>query len=295
MLKIVFFSFVAVFFTYIFIALFNEGTLPFSLSIDREPTIVLQDIELDQDITSIDLQWYSGGVTISKSDDGKIHVLERSSKQLAERKWVKPEVKDKTLIVHSKNTSNFFWFFSQYNTSYLELQLPEQSYDWFQLELTSGDYFLTDFSIRELEISMTSGDMDILNVNSDVIELSMTSGDTFLNNVNTQEFMLYMTSGRTNFTGEVTDVCEIEMTSGSLELDTSASALNELDIEMTSGKATLILSELVGFQIVLDKTSGNFKPDSQLRQVNANLYQYLDYQRNYAVEMTSGSLSIKLN
>lgn len=293
-IKIVIFTLIAVIATFVYLTLFNGQSLPFSLPENKEPKIILQNIVLDDAIKSVDLEWYSGGVKITKSTDGKIHIVEKSAVQLDEDKWVKPAVNNETLVLHSRNKYNFVLFFFQSPTSYLELQLPDQEYVEFKTLLTSGNYDVTNFDINRFNLTMTSGNLHLNNIKSKDMKVTMTSGDSFFIQVNTDDLDLNMTSGNTSFTGSVVDNCNIEMTSGNLDLDTSSNSPNTLDVDITSGNANLTLSQLEGFQIAIDKTSGNFNADSKLNRINDSLYQYLDYQLSYSVEMTSGSVGINI-
>jgi DUF4097 and DUF4098 domain-containing protein YvlB len=293
-IKIVIFSIIALASTYIFLTLFNGQALPFSFPERKEPNIVLQNIVLDDTINSIDLEWYSGGVEITKSSDNRIHIVEKSSVQLEESRWVRPVVNGETLVLHSRNKYNFVLFFFQSPESYLELQLPDQAYESFKTLVTSGNYSISDFDINRFNLTMTSGNLHVNNVNSEDMNITMTSGDAFFIQVKTNTFDINMTSGNTSFTGTISNELDVMMTSGNLDLDTSNDSPSQLNVDMTSGNANLTLSEDEGFQISIDKTSGNFNPDSKLTRLNDSLYQYLDYKHNYLVDMTSGSLSIRL-
>ena len=293
-IKIVIFSIIALVSTYIFLTLFNSQALPFSLPERKEPTIILQDIVLDETISSLDLEWYSGGVEITKSSDNKIHIVEKSSVKLEESKWVKPVVSNETLILHSRNKYNFYFFFFETPVSYLELQLPDQAYKHFKTTFTSGKTSISDFEVDNFDLVMTSGNLHLNNINSNDMDITMTSGDAFFIQVHTKDLRIGMTSGNTSYTGTVTNQLDVEMTSGNLDLDTSSDSPNVMNVEMTSGNATVALSEDEGFQIAIDKTSGNFNPDSKMNRVNDSLYKYLDNDVNYSVEMTSGQFSVNI-
>lgn len=293
-IKIVIYSIIALVSTYIFLTLFNSQALPFSLPERKEPTIILQEIVLDETISSLDLEWYAGGVVITKSTDNKIHIVEKSSVKLEESKWVKPVVSNETLILHSRNKYNFYLFFFETPASYLELQLPDQEYERFKTTFTSGKTTISNFVVDNFDLVMTSGNLHLNNINSSDMDITMTSGDAFFIQVNTNDLRIGMTSGNTSYTGTVTDKLDIEMTSGNLDLDTSSDSPNEMNVEMTSGNATVTLSEDEGFQVAIDKTSGNFNPDSKMNRINDSLYQFLDSNVNYSVEMTSGSFSVNI-
>lgn len=293
-IKITIYFIIAFVSTYIFVTLFHNQPLPFAIPNKNEPMLVLQNIVLEDTITSLDIEWYVGGVEITKSTDNRIHIVEKSSSNLDENKLVKPRVSNNTLYLHSRNKNNVNFLFYQSPMTYLELQLPDQDYSHFKLYMTSGKTNITDFFVSKLDLDMTSGNLHLNNLKSEDMNITMTSGNASFNQVHTNNLELGMTSGNASFTGTITNDLDVEMTSGDLDLDTSSDSPNSLKLEMTSGSATLTLSENEGFKISLDKSSGHFRPDSKMTQINDELYEYMQSTVNYTVEMTSGSLSINL-
>lgn len=274
-IKIVIFSIIAIVSSYIFFMLLNSKPLPFSLPIQKEPTIILQDIELDDTIQALDLEWYAGDVIITKSSDNKIHILEKSSTQLDKNKWASVRVSNDTLYIQSQNKNNVIIFSFNSPNNRLELQLPDQVYESFSTYLTSGKLSISNFMLDKLYVSMTSGNAHFVEVNAQEIELEMTSGNV-------------------NFNGSIEKELKINMTSGNLDLDTSLNSPDRMFIEMTSGNATVTLSELEGFSVDIDKTSGSFRPDAELKKLSDKLYQYLDTTNHYSIEMTSGSFDLNI-
>lgn len=293
-IKITIYFIIAFVSTYIFVTLFHNQPLPFAIPNKNEPMLVLQNIVLEDTITSLDIEWYVGGVEITKSTDNRIHIVEKSTSNLDENKLVKPKVSNNTLYLHSRNKNNVNFLFYQSPMTYLELQLPDQDYSHFKLYMTSGKTSITDFFITKLDLDMTSGNLHLNNLKSEDMNITMTSGYASLNQVYTYDFNLGMTSGNASFVGTITNDLDVEMTSGDLDLDTSLDSPNSLKLEMTSGNATLTLSENEGFHVAVDKSSGHFRPDSKMTRINDDLYEYMQSTINYSVEMTSGSLNINL-
>lgn len=293
-IKILVSSVILIIAAYGFFTLLSGGSIPFNLSSDKEPNIVLQDIVLDDAISAIDLKWYSGGVKIIKSKDDRIHITEKATKHIDQDKLVKPTIENETLVLHSRNRFNFFCFFNNSSRTYLELQVPDQSYKSLKAVYTSGQYKVSDFNINKVDINMTSGDLSLSNILSDSTNITMTSGEAQFVNVKTMNLDLEMTSGSFDYQGSVEKFTNIEMTSGNLTFDLSASPTEDFDLEMTSGRANITFSEARGFQIAVDRTSGNFNVDPRLSQITDNLYEYLDSKLTYQFEMTSGDVFINL-
>lgn len=284
---------IAVIATLVFFALFNGQPLPFNITEDKEPTVLLQDVTIEDNINNIDLEWYSGGVVVSKSYDDKIHFKEKSTEKLNSNKWASTEVIGDTLYLKSNNKYNFVLFFYHTPATYLELRLPEKQYESFKLLMTSGNTTISEFDISDVDITLTSGNLFLFNIQSTRMTIDMTSGNSNFQNTLMQTFDLTMTSGNTDFDGIISEECRVDMTSGNLNLITSLTP-RVMNLSMTSGDADITLNKTDGFVLKLDKTSGNVDLDPEIVKVSETEYTYFHKDYNINVEMTSGSFDLKL-
>lgn len=294
-IKIIFFTFVAVSLIYILFTLFNGQSLLFNLSHEQEPTIILQSIVLEDNISDLEIEWFVGGVEITQSTDHKIHIIEKSSKAMDQNRWVTPIIEGGKLILNSNNQNRFMAFFFASPVSYLELQLPKKTYDSLNATFTSGKYTITDLKTQEFRLSMTSGKLNVSHGVSKTMNVKFNSGMATFDDVSSNVFDLEMTSGSATYLGKIKESCGVEMTSGNLNLDISQAVVSQFDLEMTSGNANVTLSSQGGFEMKLDKSSGKLMLDSSIDPISEKEYRYLDGKSTYNVEMTSGSLKIKLN
>lgn len=293
-IKILFYSLIAALLIWIFILLFLGKSIPFTLNFTKGPIVELQRLKLDEEIDALTIKWTAGKVTITRSLDDSIHLVESGPKGLNQDQWLVPQINESTLIIENKQSNRTFWLLSRNNQRYLQLQLPKKQYESFYLEVTSGEYRLTDADVKQLVVDMTSGELLISNTTSDDIQVSLTSGNATLNSMTTNDLELKVTSGDMNFSGGASNRVEADVTSGNMNLNLSLGVPLTLSADITSGKVDLILSEAEGFQIAVDNTTGRFKADSKLVRINDSLYQYLDYSRNYTVDITSGSMNLSL-
>jgi len=291
-IKIVIFSMIAVIATLVFFALFNGQALPFNIVESKEPNVLLQDVTIEEKINNVNLEWYSGGVVISKSYDDKIHFKERSTEKLNSNKWASTEVDGDTLYLKSNNKYNFVLFFFQSPATYLELRLPEKQYESFRMLMTSGNTTISDFDISDVDITITSGNLFLFNIQSERMTINMTSGNSNFQNTSMQTFDLTMTSGNTDFEGIISEECRIDMTSGNLNLASTSFTPRVMNVNMTSGDADITLSQNYGFTLKLDKTSGNIDLDSEIVKVSETEYTYFNKEYNINIDMTSGSFDL---
>jgi len=76
-----------------------------NLTIQKE-TIIIEEID------TIEIGWYTGGVKLSISNDNRIRLVEKSSKQMSSDRLLKYSIDQKVLKIESRNkhTVNFFFF-----------------------------------------------------------------------------------------------------------------------------------------------------------------------------------------
>lgn len=291
-LKILLWALILVAAIYLFMMFRDGGSLIQSMN-DPKNLEVVQDLSFEAEVEMLQIDWISGGITITPSTDNLIHVLEKAEKGLRSSKYASIDASNGKLTIRSRNKSNVWFFFYRAPLTYLELQVPQRDYEEIVLNLTSGSHQLSDLNTKDMTIGLTSGTLNLSNANIASLNLTMTSGNTHLSDVSGQDLRVEMTSGKLRTTGSFSNLIQIEMTSGDLNLDTHLDAPNQLTLEMTSGNAELILSQTEGFKFDVNKTSGNFTPSFNFTGDSDDPI-YLEGNARYMVDMTSGNVSVKV-
>ncbi len=292
LLKILLWALILVAAIYLFMMFREGGSLIQSMN-DSKNLEVVQDLSFDADVQDIQIDWISGGITVTPSTDNMIHVLEKAEKGLSASKYASIDASNGKLTIRSKNKNNVWFFFYRTPLTYLELQLPQSDYDEIILNLTSGSHKLMDLNTEDMIVDLTSGELKLSDANVDRLNMTMTSGNARLNNVFGQDLRVEMTSGELRTSGSFSNLIQIDMTSGNLNVDTHLDAPEQLALEMTSGNAELILSQAEGFQFDVDKTSGNFTPSFNYTGDSDDPI-YLEGDVRFTVDMTSGNVSVKV-
>lgn len=295
-LKILFWGVVVVIAALAMLALYR-GQNPFD-SIDftrpnQGPLSVLHEQTITENITSVNLGWNVGGITVVASSDDKIHLIERAYEKVARSKWAIVSINGDTLKVTSGNKNAFWFFFWHSPETYLEVQLPKKNYDEFKLSVTSGNNKVTDLSVKEMDVNSTSGNLSIKNLAAETLDLTMTSGQTTFQNASMHDFDGVMTSGNMTFDGVVDQSLRLTMTSGQFSTQLNEAAPKNIDFQMTSGLARFTLNGAADFTLTLSKTSGSFAANFDHTQ-NGNKYTYGNGRDTYRMGMTSGSLSFDI-
>lgn len=293
LIKALFWLVIAALASLVFIAFMN-GENPFMIKYEEGDLRVLHQETLSEDISSIEIDWTSGGVDILKSPDDKIHVVERSTAELDESKWLKTTINDETLRITSRNRNVFFFFFWHTPQTFLEIRLPAKLYDQVKLDLPSGLNRIFELNATVVDIDATSGAQYFSNIHADSFKLKMTSGLAVLKDFDVEDLALTMTSGNLTFTGIASESFKAEMTSGIFNATLKDNAPSTFDFTMTSGQAELFVSADADFKLTLEKTSGSFNADFT-NTSNGNTYTHKNGRDDYELSMTSGLLGFHVN
>lgn len=223
-------------------------------------------LKFKENVSSVNIDLASGDVDVFKSNDNEVKVIEKS--QGNGKSKVNIDVAGGELRIKEK--SRFIFVFNIFNRkTNIEVYLPEKVYERFKVDSTSGNYLISDLTIKKVDIESTSGKMELNNITSDDLKVDITSG-------------------KAKIDGSSKKV-EVDMTSGNVDIK-SNTELEALDIDMTSGSVSVILPKSSNFAISSDITSG--KIDNEFERIN-NVEKGNKAQFNIA--LTSGKVNIKSN
>ena len=217
-LKILLWALILVAAIYLYMLFRDGGSLVQIMSEPRSLEVV-QDLRFEAEVQSIQIDWISGGITVTPSTDNLIHVIEKAEKGLNSAKYASIDASNGKLTIRSKNENNVWFFFYRTPLTYLELQVPQSDYDEIVLNLTSGSHKVSNLMVDAMILDLTSGELSIAESDIARLNMTMTSGNTNLSNVVGQDLRVEMTSGQLRTTGSFSNLIQIEMTSGDLSLD----------------------------------------------------------------------------
>ncbi|PKM69011.1 MAG: hypothetical protein CVU94_04795 [Firmicutes bacterium HGW-Firmicutes-19] len=274
--------------------IFAQGSNPFTnFNPIKGEMKQLQQRTINDEVTSISIEWIAGGVHIKKATDGRLQLVEKSQYDLDMKQWVDVTVKNGKLTIKSRVKSiwNIFTFFTP--SSYLELYLPEKLYEELVMDSTSGEYIIENLQVKKLNLKATSGNFDIRNTTSEELFIDVTSGNLKIDQVVTDNLNLKMTSGDTSFNGVVGERFKAVMTSGRIRANLLEIAPADLDINMTSGLIEMTFVKEADFEVTVEKTSGMFNANWP-QASSSSPYKYQSGRDDYRVSMTSGVVTFKI-
>ncbi len=256
---------------------------------------IIQELEIDQTIDRIEIDWTAGGVTLTRSNDDTIYFKESATADLAPDKWAVYTVSNGKLSIESKNRQEFnFLFLFRSPVSYLELAIPDALYESVKLQLTSGNYDIKDLDTKTLEIQAISGNLKLSNITAEDIIIKLTSGNVDVRELTAENMDFTMTSGNATFKGSITNDYTHKMTSGKLVADLLGQAPSSMRVDVTSGLVEIDLDQTDGFEALVSKVAGSFTADFSHTQ-NNDRYIHKNGEARYDFKITSGSITLRVN
>lgn len=172
-------------------------------------------------VTDIDIDWYSGSVTVIPYSGTTIQVTETSSSTISSSNALTYTLqRDGELKINFTKANNF-------------------SSAGISKDLTI--YIPTSMNLDELSIEATSAD----------IVISDAQG-----NLTVRDLSVETTSGSSTIKGVTATEMSADATSGTISISSSTIS-QELDIELTSGSATVALNSGTGYTLEYETTSGS--------------------------------------
>ena len=126
-----------------------------SESISEYKTVI--DKTLDKYATEIEINWNNGTITLEKSKDEQIHLMQSAPDQVAWKDWMTWEMTGDHLVINDQNDKLFGFTYG----SDLTVSLPESTYDNWYAETKNGTINCSDLSFQNINITTTNGDINI--------------------------------------------------------------------------------------------------------------------------------------
>ena len=224
-------------------------------------------------ITSLDIDWLAGSVTIVPGEGDTLTIQEQSSKGDTDtRDQLRWRVADGKLTVKFCEPSRLLAFHIseksltvtvpaawledmtsvKLDTASASVQVSGLRADRLDVDTASGAVTVTDLTVRELDVDTASGQVQVVNATADTADMESASGGiTFGGKVGKVD--VDTASGRVNLTltekaGEVS----VSSASGNISITGTA---DEVDLDTASGTLTLRLTQAAR-KVSVDSVSG---------------------------------------
>lgn len=225
---------------------------------------------LDEEITSLDIDWIAGQVDLVVTDEANVSAKETGADDEAEK--LRYRVVDGKLMIKFKKSERTA--FNDDLSKELTLYIPREMAENMQLvsvQCVSAGLDIKEMSIDTVDIEMVSGKLNAEDVIIGNVNVESVSGDVVVN-------------GTLN-------TLDAELVSGKINVN-SDKQLSSLDMETVSGNITVTMPEGDGFTAEMDSVSGDIDIDFEVtikgdKRING------DGSAEYNFETVSGDVKLK--
>jgi DUF4097 and DUF4098 domain-containing protein YvlB len=186
----------------------------------------------------------------------------------------------------------------------LEVLVPRtlaDKLDVLDVNATSADVTISDFSVNTLNVHETSGDSEIANINADSSEIKSVSGTIGIESMTTAQLTMGTVSGEIYLTDVTADSLKANTTSGGQEYGgtfksvdagsvsgeirvTSSIDPDDMKIGTTSGSITVTIPGNTDPVVSYSSVSGRFNSDIPVRTGGSG---------DYSFKTVSGNINLK--
>lgn len=244
----------------------------------------------DTAITDLEIHWSAGRVILEMTESDTLTATESGNS--SEETTMRYLLRDGKLILRDYPTTPWFhWNTSSLTGKVLTVKIP-QSMELSRLivNAVSAESSVSGIGVYTLELDTVSGGVKLENATLRDLKLDTVSGQIDIRNVTAAKVEIDTVSGDVSYQGN-TGALEFSTVSGDLNMvTTSLPAI--LEIDSTSGRATLTGETEDGFILDFDSVSGDFECDYPVRKTNGT-YICGNGIGDYEFDSVSGDLIIR--
>ena len=226
------------------------------------------------DISSINVDWIAGNITVKPHDGSQITVTEFAQRELRENEKFQTSVSAGTLTVRFRERGNT----GPMPQKKLEILIPLElsgNLSRLSVDSVSGSISVENIEAAYLSVDSISGAVDFSNSTARSLKVNTTSGAITVKTVQSDNMEFDSISGAIRVSDSFARVIDCDSTSGRIDV---YGGYGKAKLNSLSGKITLDNSEQSSV-VDADSTSGTLELSGSFETVNANTL--------------SGSISIK--
>ncbi len=220
-------------------------------------TYVEKTYEVTEDFENLQLDFSSNDLQVLPSENGKMKLVCYESDNIT----YDVKVENKTLVIEEKidtTIGSIFNFEFNFEDQTNKLYLPKDQYKDFELNLNSGDFTSNEsFTFRDVNLDVSSGDVYLSDLIARDLFVDCSSGDVGLSGVSVENLTANVSSGRIDIENTyVNKILKMKSSSGSASL--IKTQCTEADIRVGSGSIEVAdFTAADGFDIHVSSGSAN--------------------------------------
>lgn len=222
----------------------------------------------NENITSLDIDWESGTLTIVEDETITGVKIEEETNLTNEKELVHSYLDNGELKIKFFASGYSKFGFRSFKKNLTLTYHP--GFTDIEIDLTSGTFNANSLTADKVDVDLTSGSANIDTITAKEVDVDFTSGRATINHINVNEF-------------------DSDMTSGSMTV--AFDKVNKASFDLTSGSIDMTLPS-DGGTVKVNKTSGSVSAIRECTFSN-NIYKFGDGNADIDVGMTSGKLTIR--
>jgi len=243
------------------------------------------------EVRSVDINWNSGKVTVSKHAEDSVTVTESCKNDLKDSQKVHTWLDGDTLRIQFCESGETFVGFGSLEKE-LEIMIPEDielnvlSYDG-----SSGDAVFKDITADTISADVSSGDIKLIGCNAKKFDVESSSGDiTIEQKGEAASIDAEASSGDIDITVEKAGELDAEASSGRIVVRLAAMPA-DTDIDTSSGDVKVYVPENAEFTADIDTSSGDFDSNLELSK-DGDTYTKGSGTNKLSIDTSSGDIKI---
>lgn len=266
--------------------------IPFTFSWrvgDKGEHFIVKDIQIKNDIVDISLDWIKGNLSIKKSANDEIRIVQLGSENLSEDEFFSYKIRGKHLIIKDERKGKVSIGLKLTNSSDLELYLPEKEFNTIVVNTISSDIYSEHLKAKSLTFDTISGNINVI---GEFLEscFKTISGKIQSEGLDTKKIAIDTTSGNITIDNSHLEELDLKTISGDSKIR-SLSMIQYIKFNSVSGNATITIPDNDGFTIDFTKVSGKLKSDFALT-IDGNEHAYKNGTAKIKVSTVSGNFEI---
>ncbi len=242
---------------------------------------------ITSEITSIEIEWVRGSVSVEYCDSDSIGFSEASVEEIKDKYILRYNVEGSTLHIKFAKTGKYP--LSNIIKKDLTIKLPNSlQLNTLEIDSVSADVYVSgdNKTISNINIESVSGGIELI-ADAKSIDIESVSGNVAIAST-ADSLELESTSGDASIGGSFK---YIEVTGVSGEIAVNADALKNCEISTTSGNVLLVTAEN-SFTLEKSTVSGRFECEQEASTQGDKII-YGNGSNNYEISTVSGNITIK--
>lgn len=241
----------------------------------------------NENITSLDIDWVSGTLTIVEDETISGVKIEEETNLTNEKELVHSYLDNGELKIKffaSGYSKSGFRSFKKNLTLTYHPGITD-----LEIGLTSGTFNANSLTADKVDVDLTSGTANINTITATEVDVDLTSGSANIDKITANEVDVDFTSGRATINHIDANEFDSDMTSGSMTV--AFDKVNKASFGLTSGSIDMTLPS-DGGTVKVNKTSGSVNAIRECT-ISNNIYTFGEGSADIDVGMTSGKLIIR--